>query len=189
VHFSGKSQGQPGQLGDHAYHSTAVARAGRPSRAKRIAPGRFIEAARLGGNGEMRILLAQVLPSTMPLLAVQMSLTIGYAILNAAGLSFIGLGISPHGGRRSLAGNPYDRARTRYPQLDQAMSLTEREKKWGGRASRFIKAELKRAGIGYKELADRLNKYGLQETETSITGKPARGTFAASFFPACLTVL
>jgi peptide/nickel transport system permease protein len=31
----------------------------------------------------------------MPLLAVQMSLTMGYAILNAAGLSFIGLGISP----------------------------------------------------------------------------------------------
>ncbi len=55
----------------------------------------FIEAARLGGNGEMRILLAQVLPNTMPLLAVQMSLTMGYAILNAAGLSFIGLGISP----------------------------------------------------------------------------------------------
>jgi peptide/nickel transport system permease protein len=55
----------------------------------------FVEAARLGGNGEMRILLAQVLPNTMPLLAVQMSLTMGYAILNAAGLSFIGLGISP----------------------------------------------------------------------------------------------
>src|SRR5271155_5945004 len=55
----------------------------------------FIEAARLGGHGEMRILLAQVLPNTMPLLAVQMSLTMGYAILNAAGLSFIGLGISP----------------------------------------------------------------------------------------------
>jgi peptide/nickel transport system permease protein len=55
----------------------------------------FVEAARLGGNGEMRILLAQILPNTMPLLAVQMSLTMGYAILNAAGLSFIGLGISP----------------------------------------------------------------------------------------------
>jgi peptide/nickel transport system permease protein len=55
----------------------------------------FVEAARLGGNSELRILLAQVLPNTMPLLAVQMSLTMGYAILNAAGLSFIGLGISP----------------------------------------------------------------------------------------------
>jgi Domain of unknown function (DUF6471) len=69
------------------------------------------------------------------------------------------------------------------------MGLTEREREWGAKASRFLKAELKRAGIGYKELADRLNKHGLEETETSITGKLARGTFAASFFLACLTVL
>jgi Domain of unknown function (DUF6471) len=69
------------------------------------------------------------------------------------------------------------------------MGLTEREKEWGGKASRFLKAELKRAGIGYKELADRLNRHGLEETETSITGKLARGTFAASFFLACLVVL
>ncbi len=50
-------------------------------------------------------------------------------------------------------------------------------------------AELKRAGIGYKELAERLNKHGLEETETSITGKLARGAFAVSFFLACLAVL
>jgi uncharacterized protein DUF6471 len=67
--------------------------------------------------------------------------------------------------------------------------LTEREKEWGMRASRFLKAELKRAGIGYKELADRLNQHGLEESETSITGKLARGTFAASFFLACLSAL
>jgi hypothetical protein len=69
------------------------------------------------------------------------------------------------------------------------MGLTEREREWGARASRFIKAELKRADIGYKELAARLNLHGFEETETSITGKLARGTFAASFFLACLTVL
>jgi hypothetical protein len=69
------------------------------------------------------------------------------------------------------------------------MGLTEREKEWGAMASRFLKAELKRAGIGYKELAERLNKHGLEETETSITGKLARGTFAVSFFLAVLTVL
>jgi hypothetical protein len=69
------------------------------------------------------------------------------------------------------------------------MGLTEREREWGNKASRFVKAELKRAGIGYKELADRLNKHGLQETETSITGKLARGAFAVSFFLACLAVL
>ena len=69
------------------------------------------------------------------------------------------------------------------------MGLTEREKEWGAKASRFLKAELKRAGVGYKELADRLNKHGMEETETSITGKLARGTFAISFFLAVLAVL
>jgi hypothetical protein len=69
------------------------------------------------------------------------------------------------------------------------MGLTEREREWGRKARRYLKAELKRAGIGYKELAERLNRHGLQETETSITGKLARGTFAASFFLACLVVL
>lgn len=69
------------------------------------------------------------------------------------------------------------------------MPLTEREREWGMRASRFLKAELKRAGIGYKELAERLTRHGMEETETSITGKLARGTFATSFFLASLAVL
>ena len=69
------------------------------------------------------------------------------------------------------------------------MSLTDREKEWNTKASRFLKAELKRAGIGYKELAERLNKHGLEETETAIAGKLSRGTFAVSFFLAVLAVL
>jgi peptide/nickel transport system permease protein len=55
----------------------------------------FVEAARLCGNGQVRIVLAQLLPNIMPLMMVQVSLTLGYAILNAAGLSFIGLGVRP----------------------------------------------------------------------------------------------
>jgi peptide/nickel transport system permease protein len=55
----------------------------------------FVQAARLSGNGEYRILLTQILPNVMPIMVVQMSLTMGYAILNAAGLSFIGLGVRP----------------------------------------------------------------------------------------------
>ncbi len=55
----------------------------------------FVQAARLSGNGEFRILLVHILPNIMPIMIVQMSLTMGYAILNAAGLSFIGLGVRP----------------------------------------------------------------------------------------------
>jgi peptide/nickel transport system permease protein len=55
----------------------------------------FVEAARLSGNSELRILFTHILPNLLPLMAVQTSLTLGYAILNAAGLSFIGLGVQP----------------------------------------------------------------------------------------------
>ncbi len=44
-------------------------------------------------------------------------------------------------------------------------------------------------GVGYKELAEKLNAHGMAETETSITGKLARGTFATTFFLAVLAVL
>jgi peptide/nickel transport system permease protein len=55
----------------------------------------FVQAARLSGNGDFRILLMHILPNIMPIMMVQISLTMGYAILNAAGLSFIGLGVRP----------------------------------------------------------------------------------------------
>jgi len=69
------------------------------------------------------------------------------------------------------------------------MPITSREKEWANRVSRFVKAELKRAGVSYKELARRLNEHGLEETEDSITSKLGRGTFAVTFFLAVLTVL
>ena len=69
------------------------------------------------------------------------------------------------------------------------MAVTEREKEWAGKASRFIKAELKRADLGYKELARRLNEHGLRETEDSITAKLSRGSFSVAWFLAVLTVL
>ncbi len=55
----------------------------------------YVQAARLCGNGEWRVLLGTVLPNILPIMVVQASLTMGYAILNAAGLSFIGLGVRP----------------------------------------------------------------------------------------------
>jgi peptide/nickel transport system permease protein len=55
----------------------------------------FVEAAQVAGNGPWRILLVHLIPCAWPGLAVQASLTMGWAILNAASLSFIGLGIRP----------------------------------------------------------------------------------------------
>jgi hypothetical protein len=69
------------------------------------------------------------------------------------------------------------------------MAVTDREKEWGSKASRFIKAELKRARVGYKELAERLSAHGMEETETSVAGKLSRASFSVAFFLAVLAVL
>jgi peptide/nickel transport system permease protein len=55
----------------------------------------FVEAAKLAGNSELRTLFFHIMPNVLPPLAVQVSLNMGWAILNAAGLSFIGLGVKP----------------------------------------------------------------------------------------------
>ena len=55
----------------------------------------FIEAARLAGNRGPRILAMHLFPNCLPPMMVQISLNLGWAILNAAGLSFIGLGVRP----------------------------------------------------------------------------------------------
>lgn len=55
----------------------------------------YVQAARLSGNSELRILIMKILPNTLPPMMVQLSLNMGWAILNAAGLSFIGLGVRP----------------------------------------------------------------------------------------------
>lgn len=70
------------------------------------------------------------------------------------------------------------------------MGLAKNEAEIAERVSRFIKAELKRADVTYEELAKRLKKHGLPgETQDSIKAKLKRGTFAATFFLACLAAL
>lgn len=55
----------------------------------------WVEAARLAGNGDVRLLAVHLFPNALPPAMVQVSLNLGWAILNAAGLSFIGLGVRP----------------------------------------------------------------------------------------------
>ena len=55
----------------------------------------WVEAARLGGASHSQAVLRFLLPNVLPILAVQLSLNLGWAIINAAGLSFIGLGVQP----------------------------------------------------------------------------------------------
>jgi Domain of unknown function (DUF6471) len=69
------------------------------------------------------------------------------------------------------------------------MGMSPREQEWADKARMFLKGELRKSGIGYKELVARLQEHGIEETEASITGKLNRGTFPVTFWLACLTVL
>jgi hypothetical protein len=60
---------------------------------------------------------------------------------------------------------------------------------WEERAARYLKTELKRAGVTYEELAERLKKHGQNETKSSIANKLSRGTFSAVFFLTTLVAL
>jgi hypothetical protein len=67
--------------------------------------------------------------------------------------------------------------------------MPTKQPSWEDRAKRFLKAELKRADVGYRELAERLKPLGLAESEASIASKLSRGTFAATFFLAALCAI
>lgn len=55
----------------------------------------FVEAARAAGSSDIRIIFKHIIPNVMAPIIVQATLGVAIAILTAAGLSFIGLGIQP----------------------------------------------------------------------------------------------
>lgn len=55
----------------------------------------FIEAAKANGSSDFRIIFKHVIPNCLAPIIVQATLGVAYAIINAAGLSFIGLGLEP----------------------------------------------------------------------------------------------
>ena len=55
----------------------------------------FAEAALAIGNSDLGVCFRHLLPNAWPIVIVQVSVTVGFAILLTAGLSFVGAGVSP----------------------------------------------------------------------------------------------
>ncbi len=75
----------------------------------------YIMAVRAMGSGNTRIMMSHILPNTLPPMIVLVTLQLGSIILAEAGLSFLGIGITPPGaawgsmvydGYRFLLSNP-----------------------------------------------------------------------------------
>jgi peptide/nickel transport system permease protein len=55
----------------------------------------YVEAARLRGERSLYIMFAEILPNVVPLVLVEATVRLGYAIFTVATLSFVGVGIQP----------------------------------------------------------------------------------------------
>lgn len=60
---------------------------------------------------------------------------------------------------------------------------------WENQVKGLLKAELKKRGVTYAQLADKLAEIGVSETEPNIRNKLARGKFTAVFLVQCLTAI
>jgi len=55
----------------------------------------FVQSARMRGEPQPYIIFREILPNTLPVLAVEASVRLSYAILLASSLGFLGLGVQP----------------------------------------------------------------------------------------------
>jgi 3-mercaptopyruvate sulfurtransferase SseA len=60
---------------------------------------------------------------------------------------------------------------------------------WETRAKNLLKGELKRKGVTYAQLAEKLAELGISENERNLNNKISRGGFTAAFLLQCLTAI
>lgn len=64
-----------------------------------------------------------------------------------------------------------------------------KQSEWEIKAANLLKAELKRKGVTYAQLVERLTAIGISEKEVNVRNKLSRGKFSAAFMLACLTAI
>lgn len=60
---------------------------------------------------------------------------------------------------------------------------------WEKKAANLLKAELKRKGVTYAQLVEKLDAIGISEKEVNVRNKLSRGKFTAAFLLQCLTAI
>lgn len=61
--------------------------------------------------------------------------------------------------------------------------------RWEDQASNLLKAELKRRGVSYAQLVERLKALGIAEDEKNVRNKLSRGKFTAAYLLQCLEAI
>ena len=71
---------------------------------------------------------------------------------------------------------------------EESRKLNPANVEYEARAKNLLKGELKRKGVTYAQLAERLATIGVHETERNLNNKISRGGFSAAFLLQCLSV-
>lgn len=60
---------------------------------------------------------------------------------------------------------------------------------WEAMAANLLKAELKRRGVTYAQLVEKLAEIGVDEKEVNVRNKLSRGKFTAAYLIQCLSAI
>lgn len=60
---------------------------------------------------------------------------------------------------------------------------------WEAMAANLLKAELKRRGVTYAQLVEKLAEIGIEEKEVNVRNKLSRGKFTAAYLLQCLSAV
>lgn len=63
------------------------------------------------------------------------------------------------------------------------------QNEWESTAANLLKSELKRKGVTYAQLVEKLSAIGISEKEVNVANKLSRGKFSAAFMLQCLKVI
>lgn len=135
----------------------------------------YIDAARLSGFSDLRIIVGELLPNVLPVIIVTMSTTLSWMILETAGLSFLGLGAQPpHADLGSMLGD------------GRSMIYTA---PWvavlPGLVILLLAVGINLVGDGLRDLLDpRLKAGALAKPEPATRRDPPRGTKTSASPPA-----
>lgn len=63
------------------------------------------------------------------------------------------------------------------------------QSEWEKQAANLLKSELKRKGVTYAQLIEKLDAIGISEKEVNVANKLSRGKFSAAFMLQCLSAI
>ena len=63
------------------------------------------------------------------------------------------------------------------------------EADWNAKAANLLKSALKRQGLKYGDLVEKLAAIGVEEKEVNVRNKLSRGSFTAAYFLQCLEAI